>query len=589
MKIRLLILALVLSGLPIFAAIYNPADCTANSPPPANDDSCYDKNLGQWLYYDASTTSWRCILEKTEKILNPFCPPYNAVANATDSTNRIAMQAVLDRAKDWRHVSGGRFWRIDMGEDVLRIDGPLFYNPAPNTSTLLVMFTERNGGMSFDGPGFTGVGDVGLDIGDGSTVGNVLSMRNLVLNGVGPESLVRFRSQNQVWLQGLRIGGFKKTGLYFTQGESGSGHINIDKMICAENSAHDDDGACVVLNGGVDVHITDNMMEGTIGTKLSHVKFVGSATVDNFVYTGNVKRSGDWYTLIQGGGETIFLSSVVIANNTGSGFEHSAINLGKNNGARTDRIIITGNTFGGCAPNCSLGLDRVVGILLTDPDNVIVSDNSLYGFDIGVRLIGSPRNTRVQNNIVENTRDVCVQVEHFTAGITVKDIDCGGAAIADVKFVNNGRDYGDNHIKGVVSTDGRPPIFEFGGLDHASDTVEYAAHTQNETCQDNASGTPGALTLLPSYRYIKITNLDPDGCMLTISEAYAGNGASFTAELVATVGSGSLILSPLPGVVEIGSGVTPYRVGLWDNFTLRYTGATVADRWVGMGFTKNSP
>lgn len=72
----LLLVLLLLAVLPfLVGAIYNRADCSANSPPPSTGDACFDEGIDEWVYYDGA--EWRCTQE-LNGVINPLCPPYNA-------------------------------------------------------------------------------------------------------------------------------------------------------------------------------------------------------------------------------------------------------------------------------------------------------------------------------------------------------------------------------------------------------------------------------------------------------------------------------------------------------------------------------
>lgn len=96
---------------------------------------------------------------------------------------------------------------------------------------------------------------------------------------------------------------------------------------------------------------------------------------------------------------------------------------------------------------------------------------------------------------------------------------------------------------------------------------------QAVTCTDN--GTPasaGTLTITPTQGFITVTNSDPDGCDVTMSETGAVIGR--TVEIVVISNAGVTVnFADTAGVTELA---LAFVAGLYDSITLRY----ISDRWI---------
>jgi hypothetical protein len=93
------------------------------------------------------------------------------------------------------------------------------------------------------------------------------------------------------------------------------------------------------------------------------------------------------------------------------------------------------------------------------------------------------------------------------------------------------------------------------------------------TCADSGDGSPGALTITPTTSYVRITNSDPHGCTLTLSETGAVDGQGVELELSSSAG-GTVTLSDTAGAHDLAGDWTP---GVGDSITLRYN--ATASEW----------
>jgi hypothetical protein len=104
-----------------------------------------------------------------------------------------------------------------------------------------------------------------------------------------------------------------------------------------------------------------------------------------------------------------------------------------------------------------------------------------------------------------------------------------------------------------------------------SDRVLYGPSTA--TCADSGDGSPGALTITPTTSNVRVTNSDPHGCTLTLSETGAVDGQGVELELSSSAG-GTVTLSDTAGAHNLAGDWTP---GVGDSVTLRYN--AVASEW----------
>lgn len=93
------------------------------------------------------------------------------------------------------------------------------------------------------------------------------------------------------------------------------------------------------------------------------------------------------------------------------------------------------------------------------------------------------------------------------------------------------------------------------------------------TCADSGDGSPGALTITPTTSNVRVTNSDPHGCTLTLSETGAVDGQEVELELSSSAG-GTVTLSDTAGAHNLAGDWTP---GVGDSVTLRYN--AVASEW----------
>jgi len=71
-------------------------------------------------------------------------------------------------------------------------------------------------------------------------------------------------------------------------------------------------------------------------------------------------------------------------------------------------------------------------------------------------------------------------------------------------------------------------------------------------CANNSVAlVPAAITLVPTASYIEVTNLDPDGCTITLDEAGAVAGEQFEITILSTPGVSEVLILELPGVVDL--------------------------------------
>lgn len=96
------------------------------------------------------------------------------------------------------------------------------------------------------------------------------------------------------------------------------------------------------------------------------------------------------------------------------------------------------------------------------------------------------------------------------------------------------------------------------------------------TCTSDGTGAPGTLAATVSgATYLALTNSDPDGCVVTLSETGATNGQRLEIVVISNAG-GTVTLPDTAGVQETGTGCA---MAVWGTYTLRYA----VDRWVASG------
>src|SRR5574342_81491 len=93
---------------------------------------------------------------------------------------------------------------------------------------------------------------------------------------------------------------------------------------------------------------------------------------------------------------------------------------------------------------------------------------------------------------------------------------------------------------------------------------------QAVTCTTSGDANPGALTITPAASTVTITNSDPDGCDVTMSETGAVAG-EVVEVYVASNGGGTVNFADTAGVTEL-AGV--FNAGIYDSITLRYGAST---------------
>lgn len=94
----------------------------------------------------------------------------------------------------------------------------------------------------------------------------------------------------------------------------------------------------------------------------------------------------------------------------------------------------------------------------------------------------------------------------------------------------------------------------------------------SQTCASNGGGTAAALTVTVLKTYVALTQSDPDGCALTVSETGARDGALLT---IANISSNTATIADSAGVQETNAGVT-ITLAQYDTATFLYR----SDRWV---------
>lgn len=116
------------------------------------------------------------------------------------------------------------------------------------------------------------------------------------------------------------------------------------------------------------------------------------------------------------------------------------------------------------------------------------------------------------------------------------------------------------------------PLYGQGGYAFMQG-VRFSVSTQ--TCASNGGGTAAALTVTVLQTYVALTQSDPDGCALTLSETGARDGMTLT---IVNVSANSATIADSAGVQETNGGTT---------ITLAQYAATSfiyrSDRWVQIG------
>lgn len=95
---------------------------------------------------------------------------------------------------------------------------------------------------------------------------------------------------------------------------------------------------------------------------------------------------------------------------------------------------------------------------------------------------------------------------------------------------------------------------------------------QTVTCSNNGGGTPGSVVVTPNRPYLSLTNSDPDGCDVTLSETGANNGQRIEISVISNAG-GTVNFADLDGVQEMGTGC---NLPLSGTLGARYA----TDRWI---------
>ncbi len=585
------------------------ADCDGwtSSPTPADGDSCYDTTLDSWWYYDGSTwnvgprgstvaalpstctsgesrrltdggakdsivwcdgsNTWRCEDEFTKHELNPYCPPYNADATLTDGTNHTAMQALLDRAKDWTVNLKQRYWGIDMGCDVLTINSDLEFDPNPNTSTLLHIYSHCEGGMNFTGT--SGAGTYGLKFAGAAGNGNIIHLDRLQITGAGgtsgPESALWLNNQVQVWITNNRIGGGTKYDLRLS---GTSGHTLVQGNIFGEGSAGDADGAYIKLEGShAEIIIDANMSEGAVEGLLSDfLQGANNYSATAFRFTNNAHRGNSIQSLVNFNYNDVTITSGIIADNTGIQIEDVGINLAGTNNSLFDTMVVSGNALVGDSTKTN------TCIKVNDATNMTIADNQCKSFDKGMVLNGTLVRVGAYRNAFQDTDTTCVELNGAYSFTEIDGVDCDGAATADIDV--NATSGGNNRIANIVATDGSVPILDTTSLTHVTDVLELADRVQQETCTTT-------LTLTPVYKKVHLAGTN--ACAVTMAER-PGNGQDIT--IAVTASGGNITLADSGGVVELAGGVTWTADTVNDTLKLHYLSDTVTN-WVEISRADN--
>lgn len=104
-------------------------------------------------------------------------------------------------------------------------------------------------------------------------------------------------------------------------------------------------------------------------------------------------------------------------------------------------------------------------------------------------------------------------------------------------------------------------------------TARLAFIPSAQTCASNGGGTAAALTVTTNGKsYVVLTQSDPDGCVLTLSETGAKDGQWFT---VVNVSANSATVADSSGVQELRAGAT-LTLAQYEATTFVYR----SDRWV---------
>ena len=141
---------------------------------------------------------------------------------------------------------------------------------------------------------------------------------------------------------------------------------------------------------------------------------------------------------------------------------------------------------------------------------------------------------------------------------------------ANVLYISNKNTVGGANIQLQTAGVTRQTITQSGLLVQASQAV---------TCPDSGNGSPGTLTLQPTLPVVLITNSDPQGCTVTMSETTSFSGAAVMVIVVSNAG-GTVDFADTSGVSELAGA---YSAGLWDALKLLY----VTDRWVEISRSNN--
>lgn len=97
--------------------------------------------------------------------------------------------------------------------------------------------------------------------------------------------------------------------------------------------------------------------------------------------------------------------------------------------------------------------------------------------------------------------------------------------------------------------------------------VEHVRTPQSRTCTDSGDANPGTLVASVSgSSLLEVTNMDPDGCDLILSETGATRGMEIRVYVVSTAG-GTVDLGDIAGVQEVGAGCS---MSLHGSATLDY-------------------
>jgi len=515
---------------------------------------------GAVVQCDASNT-WRCEAEYSHAFIDPACPPYNATVAASDSST--AIQAAIDRAELSVPTGNSSRMTIKFRDDYTVTSG-LVFNAGASTTANLHFVGTGNSGLICNYSGSTPCLTV-----KGDAVINHAYFEGFKMRGgtSRPDELLRLTSLAQATIRSSNFSDAQIYGIRTTLAQ----HLVISDSHLYNNNKGSAGCFIYISNEDSRVRIVNNAFEGKVGS-LTHLICLGGNSIEALVVSGNAHFADEIAGFIRLLQDTTILGGIV-ANNSILNINAKAFDMATGTGTR--QFKLSGNTFTALA-------GATHGFEISNWIDSEASGNTFEGFGFGARIIGASARYQFKDNIID-ADTACFVQGNGSGAYSDTEIDgnsCAGATTSVMIALATSN--GNNRVAGWMLADptvralGRKWDFT-GGMDAATDSLQFADGVQSETCPD------GGLSLTPYYKQI---NLDVTGssCPIILNEV-AVNGQYI--DIVVARASGTTANIADDGSIANLSGAWTGALG--DVLSLLYTNAGSIAYWVERSNSDNSP